>query len=325
MQPVVPVPLPAEGCSVVAVVTHWRGPDDRSAADDAPLLRALEGLLELPVQRLDIVVVTDQERAAAETIAGGLLEVVPGAAELAIRRWSPEAGGVRRITVERWRPRWPYRHGFYLTWAHKGILRRALRSGTFTHFLALEDDIGFRSQNLAYWLAARSELSRRGLIPGFVRFEKLDGGRRLVDQTRTGQHEPAGPPFALDGIGEVEVRRSRRPYQAFLLLDEPLMRWHLSVSPMRTPLRSAVSDWGVRERAAAGETFGDVAAPLRSAFAKELDGTPFSVRHAVLVRPEGGPDAVRHIPVEGALVEHLRPRYSADPTSRSGKVRVEDY
>lgn len=316
--------LPGE-CSVIAVVAHWRGSGERSALDDEPLLRSLSGLLELDVRRLDIVVVTDQERAAAEAIRRRLTEAGQSTVDVTTGGWSAQGRGRRRIMVERWRPRWPYRHGFYLTWAHKGILRRALRSDAFTHFLALEDDIGFRKENFAYWLAARSQLHLRGLIPGYLLFEWEGIERRLLSQSRPGQHEPVGAAVSIEGIGEVSVRRSLRPYQAFFILDAPLVHWHLTRSPMRSPLRSAVSDWGVRERAVAGETFGEVESPFRSAFSREPNGTPFVVRQAVLARSESGSDVGRFRPIEGALVEHLRPRYAADPAMTRGKVRVEDY
>ena len=55
---------------------------------------------------------------------------------------------------------------------------------------------------------------------------------------------PREGPVTVPGLGEVQVRVSGRPYQAFLMLDAALAREHLRSSPMRSPLRSAVSDWG---------------------------------------------------------------------------------
>jgi len=308
-----------EDCVLLAVVAHWRSPQQGDTGPGVdPLLRCLDGLLTLPVRRLEVVVTTNDDVATLalleDRLAGGDdLELVRGA-------WDGPRAARITVRVERWTPRRLRRHGFHLTWHHQDVFRRALRAGDFTHLLYLEDDIRLTPANLAYWLAAREALWTRGALPGFVRFERLGDRRVLVDQTRSGQHAPAGPTLRLDGIGEVAVRTSLRPYQAGYLIDRGSAVEHLRSSPFRSPLRSNVARWDLRERAAAGPTFGPTPQLVR-AILRPRDVRP-PIRNAVLLA--AAPDVGTGL-VEGALIEHLRPTYSSDVASRHGKVVVEEF
>ena len=315
--------LPIEDCTLLTVVAHWRGPSQRPAAPaDEPLLACLDELLALPVRRHEIVVVSDEPEGALDLVRGHLTDDT----DVRIGRWTALSSSVRSIRIEPWVARWPRRHGFYLTWHHKAVFRRALADGDFTHLLYLEDDIRFTTENLRYWLGTRAALAEHGLLPGFVRYERFAGERYLVDQTRSGQHAPLAASSRLglptvDGVADgVEVRRSLRPYQAGYLLDRDLAEHHLRRSALRSPLRSNVARWDLRERAAAGETFGSTQ-DLWRALLRPRDARP-EIRTAVLV--PRGPGATG-APVEGALIEHLRPVYSRDPGSRHGKVPVERF
>lgn len=312
------LPETPSDCTLLAVVANWRGSDETGPE---PLLSCLRGLLAMNVRRIEVVIVTDRDEAAhAELLRwvdAGMLppcDVVRGP-------WARPGTAQRTVVVERWRPRWPYRHGFYLTWEHKRIFRRAARVGSFTHLLYLEDDISFSETNLAYWLAGRRALHARGLLPGYVRFEWKDGVRMLSDQARPGQHLDGGPDVDIPGAGQRTVRISRRAYQALVLLDEPLIAQHLERSNTRTPLRSNVLRWGVRERACAGEIFAPTA-DLPAAILRPGSAPRPRSRHAVLMAcdAQGG----RHLDA-GALVEHLRPTASLDPGSKVGTIPVERF
>lgn len=316
-------------CSLLVVVAHWRseGPVTAHRADAAedPLLECLRGLIGMPVRHLEIVVLTNDDLGTMQQIAGAV-ESTQGLV-LDRGRWSGPNDARMRITVERWRPRRPFRTGFHLTWRHKNVFRRALRHGRFTHLAYLEDDIALTSANLAYWLAARPLLAEHGLLPGFVRFERTDERRVLVDQTRSGQHEASGVTVrtdAFDGTGLVqdfEVRVPTRPYQACYVADAELARTHLRSSAMRSPLRSNVVRWDLRERAAAGTVFGPTAHPFRGLLKPSAVPARPPARHAVPVAGNGG----GHRPAEGALIEHLRPVYSRDAASLHGKIAVEQF
>jgi len=311
--PAIPAgPHTPEDCVLLAVVAHWH-----SSQPPEPLLQCLDGLLSFPVRRLEIVVTTNDEAATFALLQGRFA----GAADLALVRgaWSGPAAARVTVRVEQWQPRWPRRHGFHLTWHHQDVFRRALRAGDFTHLLYLEDDMRLTATNLAYWLAARQALGGRGSLPGFVRFERVGERRVLVDQTRSGQHAPAGPPVQLDGVGEVAVRTSLRPYQACFLVDRAQAVELLRSSAFRSPLRSNVARWDLRERAAAGPTFGATPRLVRAVL-RPRDVRP-PIRNVVLMAADDGTPRL----VEGALIEHLRPTYSRDPASRHGKVDVEDF
>jgi hypothetical protein len=233
-------PSSSEECVLLAVVAHWRW-TVRPGVDPTaePLLLALEGLMTMPVRQLEIVVVTNDDDAAYTLLRDHLghdssIDIVRGAC-------ARPSGAAVAVRIERWHPRWPRNHGFFLTWHHQEVFRRALRGRHFTHFLYLEDDLLLTRENLDYWLAARQALAASGDVPGFVRFERLGDRMVLVDQTRTGQHEDLGPSVTIDGLGEVSLRRSRRPYQACYLADRELAAHHLEASPFRTPLRSNVA------------------------------------------------------------------------------------
>ena len=303
-------------CSLLAVVAHWRGPGAGGPETNDPLLACLRGLVDLPVRLVEIVVTTNADSATIELLQRELgAEVAVGSG-----RWHTPGTSAARITVEQWSPRWPRRHGFFLTWHHKDVFRRGLRAAALTHFLYVEDDISFTAENLSLWLSARGPLAERGLLPGFVRFERFEGERVLVDQTSSGQHDDGGPPFQIPPIGSVEVRISRRPYQACVLLDRALAEDHLHRSALRSPFRSNVVRWDLRERAAAGATFGPTPR-LFSAFLRPQSARPVA-RNAVLVASRPGCPGTL---VEGTLIEHLRKTYSRDPASRHGKVLVKDF
>ncbi len=312
-------PGAAEGCILLAVVAHWRGAaEPEGSAAPEPLLLSIEGLLTMHLRRLEIVVVTNDADATTALLLGHFghdrdVEIVRGA-------WTRPSDAAVSIRVEGWRPRWPRDHGFFLTWHHKEIFRRAIDAGDFTHLLYLEDDMRLTRENLDYWLAARRALAPSGFLPAFVRFEQVDDRKALVDQVRSGQHGGSDSLATFEGIGEVSVRVTRRPYQACYLVDRELAVNHLNASPFRAPFRSNVARWDLRERAAAGPTLGPTPAPLR-AFLRPK-GAQLSIRSAVLATRSS---ESTYLPVAGALIEHLRPTYSRDPSSRHGKLSVDEF
>ncbi len=303
-------PSAASDVRLTAVIAYWRDPRTAMAGGGGgvrarqPILNCLAGLLDLPVAVLRIVVLTNDPDGARKAIEG-----------------SGSHDG--RVEIRRWRPRWPYRHGFYLTWGHKPLLAEFVRNPGMTHFLYVEDDIAFGSANLEHWLQWRSPLAEHDLVPGFVRFERIGTGPRLLsDVTRAGESK-------RHILMLVEDRRGRRaravvpkvPYQAFALFDRALAQQHLRWSALRSPLRSRVVPWGVRERAAAGVTFRAPERPWRGIVRVGRRAAP-TARHAVLVS-EADEDALGILP--GALVEHLRPTFAADPATRTGTVPVERF
>ena len=163
----------------------------------------------------------------------------------------------------------------------------------------------FTGEHLAYWLRYRRPLAEAGLLPGFVRFESRDGERYLVDALRP--VDPALRRRAIRAGGETAyVVNLEIPYQALYVLDRELFEPHFRFSRGRSPLRSRVSEWQIRERAASGPIFDDVPDGLVS-------------RNVVPVRIDG--ERQRLDP--SCLVEHMAPTYSTS-TGPFGVLRVDE-
>ena len=301
--------LGASPDAVLAVVAHWR-PDDAESIEMrlAPLEQCVGGLLELAARQVVVVVLTNAPEATADDLGTRLqnrdcpVRVAPAAAI------SGAPGRAREVLVVGWRPGIRHRHGFYLTWAHVPLLRAAARGGHFSHLMYLEDDMRFTDDHLRHWVRHRAPLAELGLLPGFARFEWRNGERYLVDSLR-----PLEPSerrrVAQVGGAPTHFVNLEYPYQALYILDRELCESHFRFSRGRTPLRSTVTDWEVRERAASGPIFDDVP-------------NGFVSRNVVPVRVDGG----RQVLDPSCLIEHMVPTYSsAEPVSGEwGWLRVDE-
>ena len=291
--------------AVLAVVAHWR-PDAAGAAETrmANLERCVAALLELQADSVVAVVLTNAPEVTARDLSGRLPGSPPvRVASAAAIDDAPE--DPREVLVVGWTPGLRHRHGFYLTWGHVSLLRRAAGTGRFSHLVYLEDDMRFTGEHLAYWLRYRGPLAEAGLLPGFVRFELRDGDRYLADALRP--VDPGQRRRAVRVAGEtVHVINLENPYQALYVLDRELFEPHFRFSRGRSPLRSRVSEWEVRERAASGPIFDEVPAGLVS-------------RNVVPVRIDG--ERRRLDP--SCLVEHMAPTYSTS-SGPFGVLRVDE-
>jgi hypothetical protein len=294
--------------AVVAVVAHWR-PDPGSGVETRMTLleRCVTGLLELTARHVVAVVLTNEPEPTArelgERVRGAAAVRVAPAAAIAA---APSHG--REILVVGWRPSGlRRRHGFYLTWAHVPLLRRAATTGRFSHLVYLEDDMRFTDRHLRYWCSYRGPLAELGLLPGFVRFERRGDERYAVDALRP--VDPTSRHRVIHAGGEpVRFVNMENPYQALYVLDRELAEFHFRFSRGRSPLRSRAGEWGVRERAASGPIFDQVP-------------KGFVSRNVVPVRFRG--DQVELDP--SCLIEHMAPTYSSDsPSDWFGRLRVDE-
>ncbi len=323
---------------VFAAVPHWRSqPDARTApaSSVAPhdvdrsqiFVDCIKSLLDLDVDRVVVAVLTNEPRETARDLSSRLAASssdVPVSTLPDLRAFNrPHADG-RQVVVIGWRPGLIRRHGYYLTWAHKPLFRRALEDPGLSHFIYLEDDMRFTSESLAYWCRFREPLARHGLLPGFVRYEVFDDARYVVDQKArqsVDQVDRQGVVLSQPDTGrgsglDLRFVSLNNPYQGMYVIDRELAIDHLWNSPARSSLLSRSIKWPtdvqlraaiIRERAAIG--------PI-------LDDVPpgFGSRNVVpLQMPR--PGEYRLDPA--CLIEHLTGNYSRSRKA-FGKIRVED-
>jgi hypothetical protein len=307
--------------AIMVVVAHWREPTEQGP--DAPesdrigyLSRCIESVLSLEVGQVITAVLTNAPDGTAEDLAPYLQATsnpVPVETLRDMSAFKPPFRGRRHVFSIGWKPGVAIRrHGFFLTWGHKALFRRALADPNISLLLYLEDDLRFTQESLSYWCTFREPLSRVGFIPGYVRYELKDGERYLIDQVR--QQDPTRLSVQLprsidEEAAEMRVVGLANPYQAMYILDRPLARRHFLYSPFRDPLRSGVTGtWPIRERAATGPTFDDVPAGFPS-------------RNVVPVYGSAN-DGFRLEPT--CLIEHLPNTYTSGAESPFGRIRVED-
>jgi hypothetical protein len=316
-----------QSAGVVIAVSHWRssaaaGASRGSSTGSQPaerlryLLKCIAGVLQLSVERVVVAVITNEPVSLADDLLANTEAFVPGVPIDTISTpadFSKVLNSSRRIVCVRWRPGLFFRHGYYLTWAHKHVFKHAIRDPAFSHFIYLEDDIQFTDASFRYWCRFRGPLASHGLLPGFVRFERQGESSVVVDQTNR-LSLSSWPGVAVDVANSEARPPSRllfvnlpRPYQGMYVLDRAMAVQHFLRSQARTPLRSKWwSHWGIRERAAIGPIFDD-------------PPPGFPSRNVVPVRTEG--ESLAQLD-ESCLVEHLSGTYSRSPDSHFGKIEI---
>src|SRR5271165_2871921 len=269
---------------VLVAVAHWRSPSSAPASEDFPqgagdesgraslLAECIESLLGLDADRVLVAVLTNEPRQAARHLSAHFAGTSnPTAVSTLANDRSLRGAGTdgNRVVTIGWRPTLRWRHGFYLTWAHKALFGQALSDPGFSHFVYLEDDLRFTRESLAYWCRFREPLALFGLLPGFVRYEVFNGDRYVVDQARRQNLYRPSVVLSASESGRTSGPDLRfvnldNPYQGMYVLDRGLAIDHLRNSPARSPLRSRtespVPPWEqlVRERAAMGPIFDNV-------------------------------------------------------------------
>ena len=256
--------------AVVAVIAHWRNLDTagqtRSADERSAILtQVVESLIDLEAHTVTVVVLSNDAATAARELAARLRSEV---ASVRVARRRSEVfshpASRRDIVALQWRPGLVHRHGYYLTWGHVPVLRRATRTGRYTHFLYLEDDTHFTPGHLRYWCTYRAPLAEHSLIPGFVRVERDGGDLYLVDESAPIPSTRPRMAVECPDQGTVNFIAMPNAYQGMYVLDAPLAIEHFRFSAARSPLSSRTVRWGVRERAAIGPIFDDVPSGLWS-------------------------------------------------------------
>ena len=297
---------PTEPIALCAVISHWRS--DRPDGDDRfwCLRQVVESLLAMHLDRVVVVVLTNDVGDAHRDLTKLVSDHGPDDVIVRVAHTDDviDRRGLREVVVVRWNPGLVRRHGYYLTWGHKQLLRKAARSGLFSHLAYLEDDMRLTDAHLDYWCRYRRSLARLGMLPGFVRVEERDGSRYVVDQVG-----PVDPTRRFTAVvpGDLcdQFVQLPFPYQGMYLLDRPLWVDHFRFSPARSAFRSRALPGGVRERAAAGPIY---------------DAPPpgFEARNVVPVRVGDGASLE-----PACLIDHVSGTYSRDPSEAWGTVPLD--
>lgn len=190
-------------------------------------------------------------------------------------------------------------HPFFLPWSHLAVFRERFAADPgITHFMYLEDDILVRPNNVAYWLKAREDLRKVGLIPSFLRVEFKAGSDQALSTDATERVSPAKHAYVVLSKDYIYLNLPQ-PYQGMYLLDRELMEEHLN-GKSSNPNHGK---WNIRERAAQGLTFANLPPKCAS---RNFVG--FDVKERRI-----DPDS---------LIHHLPNNYANEPASPYGKIPV---
>ena len=173
-------------------------------------------------------------------------------------------------------------HRFDLAWSHKSAVAQDFLGKDFTHFIYLEDDIVIDIDCFTYWRTHRQFLRSRGLVPGFVRVERVSQTKpwyatdqfshTIIDWLRTVKFGP----WSFTNLDS--------PYVASFILDQSLAYEHVaSPSFKEVTSRTVKPSWGSRERAALGITFDNVPMFFQSRLVVPFDRQTLQVPHCARV------------------------------------------
>ena len=247
------------------------------------LSTVLDAVLGWPGCRANVNLVTNSEALQEhETVRG-------------FERRFDDAGSSLRHVIAR-----DLDHPFHLTWHHKRFLQGWRQSaGEGDLFIYLEDDTVLPADGIRYFQKYRPVLQPFGLIPSYIRFERVGGGAPvcvdLVEPEFYGHRNSVR-------VGDAIAHVCRNPYWAGFILDRELAEEY-SGSRSFDIDASRFVQWDVRARAAMGLSF-------------EATPAGFRARHAVVLD--------RGQPVPGALIWHCANTYAGVAGSRYGRLALSD-
>jgi hypothetical protein len=184
-----------------------------------------------------------------------------------------------------------------MTWAHKKYVPEWAKSASpgEDFFIYIEDDILITDANLQYYLNTLDELKPKGMIPGFLRYEKAGTGEiRLVDQIWPEYWERD----RTRKIGGKIYHACINPYWAGYFLDRDLAEEYVASDSFDLVRSERVHHWHVQERAAMGLTF---------------EKPPRDLRTRVVI------PLLEGMPHPDCLVWHRTNNYTDDPNTPHAK------
>jgi hypothetical protein len=195
-------------------------------------------------------------------------------------------------------------HPHNLTWCHKNMISNEFLDpqNGYSHFIYLEDDIGLDFTNFSYFVHFRKELKNLGVIPSFIRVE--------VDQNNTFVSTDYPVKVNIDNRFQIHYENflfvnPRNPYTACFILDHELAREYIASPSFDQSNSSVLCNWGTRERAAMGLCFINVPPDFTSRFVVPVDRKSYLTPGYI-------------------WIYHLPNNYANDPTSKLGKIKMEN-
>jgi hypothetical protein len=194
-------------------------------------------------------------------------------------------------------------HPFDLTWERNEALQSDFQDGGYSHFIYAEDDLLIPYAAFEYWLHARPQLSRRGLVPGFVRVERResDGALMATDQFRRAQLDWTRivrcKPWHFTNIDSA--------YTGSFVLDRDLAAEYVHSRSSSREASAAVKNWDIRERAAMGLVFESVPRLFWHRLAIPFDGRSLEIPAC-------------------AYIHHAPANYANDATSQLATLKVNE-
>lgn len=257
------------------------------------LFQVLQGLGDLPVKSLEVVVFTETEDTGELAIMSRLFGKLCDP-NMSIRVSSnPSAKANLRL----------------LPWAHKCYVRDVFSSNdnVFTHLLYIEEDIRFGVKNLNYFLQYNELLKSHGVIPGFIRVEF---NNTLADITVSDTPQPNG----LDARKRIEVSDFDfvcldEPYTGMYMMDAEQVREYIQTKSFNLSGSLDVIGWGEPERAAMGLTFENPPSSHRWRLVLPIDRRTLTPRIC---------SWVHHIP------NNYANNYKPDGNFKMGKIRIDE-
>ena len=160
--------------------------------------------------------------------------------------------------------------GYYLTWAHKGLLREAVINKYYDFYVYTENDICFTSENFLYWFLYKDRLKKLNLEPGFCRYENYESKLVPFDNHRVWQlNKPTDNvwgdrPYIVNSYllplddsftGFVSLGN---PYMGMMILDQEMAEKYVvsqSFDPLRSFELTQFRCWPLADRSSMGLAF----------------------------------------------------------------------
>ena len=159
--------------------------------------------------------------------------------------------------------------GYALTWAHKGLLREAVRNRYYDFYVYTENDMVFTSENFIYWFLYKDKLRELNLEPGFCRYESY--GTKVVpfDNHKVWELNKPTPdvwgdrPYQVDCYltpldDFVGFASLGNPYMGMMILDQGMAESYIasqSFDPLKSFELTQFRCWPIADRSSMGLAF----------------------------------------------------------------------